>query len=245
MKIRAILFLAVLIPVYSFGQNIIIKQDVLADQEESNYGPNKKYYKSTFTGLGLLFGKPDATGSAINGYKSFYYESGSRKKRQMGSFFAIGRDLSLNFRSFSIKQNDSKTFGGIAQHKAERLFNINGNLLIYTRYNFKPKRGNQLGKYLDLAGYVEYAMITRHVVTDKLDEALGGNTIKSYYRGLPYLNKWNYGVTARLGFRHMLLFCQYRFSDMFNRSPQFPYQELPRFCAGICFDVPDEFSRDR
>jgi hypothetical protein len=242
---KSIIVLLLFIPVFASAQNIIIKQDVDAELEESDYGPNKKFYNSNFTSFGLLFGKPDLPGSETIAWQSFYYETGMRHKRQMGKVFAMGHDWNLNFKQYAIKQHDEKTFGGIAQHKAERLFSINGNLLIYTRFNFKPKRGNQLGRYLDLAGYVEYAMVTRHVVKDKLDEALGGNTVKAYYRGLPYINKWNYGVTARLGFRHMLLFAHYRMSDIFKYSAQFPYQELPRFCAGICFDVPDEFSRER
>lgn len=231
----------------SEAQNVIIKQDVNQDFEdhEQEFGPNKKYYNSSYTSFGLLFGAPDHSGSAIDWYKSFFYETGTRHKRQMGPVFAIGHDVSLNFRSFSITQNNEKTFGGLARHKSERLFNINANFLIYTRFNFKPYRGNQLGKYIDLAAYVEYAFITRHMVKDKVESELGSTMSKSYYRGLPYLNKWNYGATVRLGLRNLVFFCSYRLSDMFNKSTQFPYEELPRFCAGISFDVPDEFSRDR
>ncbi|MBX7093634.1 MAG: hypothetical protein K1X56_02850 [Flavobacteriales bacterium] len=227
------------------SQNVIIKQDVENDFEEQEYGPNKKYYNATFTSFGLLFGAPDSTGSAVNWAKSFYYETGARHKHQFSPLFAMGHDFNLNFKSYSIKQNDEKTFGGISHHKSERLLKVDANFLIYTRFNLKKKRGNQLGRYIDLAGYVEYQLFARHMTKDKIDAQLGGSMVKSYYRDLPYLNKWNYGATVRLGFRHMLLFCQYRISDMIKPSTQFPYQELPRFCAGICFDVPTEFSRDR
>ena len=221
-----------------YSQNVILKQDVNKDFENDEYGPNKKRYRSTFTSFGFLFGNPDSIGSEINWYKSFFYETGNRKKRQLSKFYAIGRETSLNIKSYSIKQHDEKTFGGFEKHKAERLLLVNLNLTIYNRFNFKPNRGNSLGKYLDLAGYIEYAFIGRHIVTDKIDQVSGYSQGKYWLRGLKYLNKFNYGAQARFGLSHFSFFCSYRFSNLFKEKNQIDYIELPRFTAGFSVDMP-------
>jgi hypothetical protein len=236
---RKLFFLAAIVAPFSLSaQNVIIKQDVNKDFEKEEHGPNRKFYNSTFSGFGMLFGEPDSAGSAINWYRSFYYENGSRHKRQFGSFFALGHDASVNLRSFSIAQDSSKTFGGIQQHKAERFFNVNGNLTLFMRFNFLPNRGNHLGRYLDLGGFVEYSVITRHMVRDKLQTSTGYNHSRSYLRGLQYVNRLNYGATVRIGFGHISFFGQYRYSDMFKKTETINYQELPRYTAGITFDMP-------
>jgi hypothetical protein len=230
------------------AQNVIIKQDVDRDfekEEMDELGPNKKYYKSTFTSFGMLFGAPDNPGSSITPYRSFFYATGARHKHQFSKRFGLGHDASLNFRTFYITQNSSKTFMGNIQHRSERLFNINANITIYSRINLKAKRGNQLGKYLDFAFYGEYAALTRYVVTDKLENPNGAEISKTYLRGLPYINKLNYGAEFRLGLRHMLFFVQYRLSDMIRYSYDHPYSELPRFCAGVNFDVPRDLYKGR
>lgn len=229
--------LFILFSVHTNAQNVIIKQDVGMDFKHDDYGPNKKYFKSTFTGFGFLFGSPDSIGSEINWYKSLYYETGRRSKKQLSPFYAIGREASLNVKSYSIKQHDQKTFGGFQKHKSERLLLINANICLYNRFNFKPKRGNSLGKYLDIAAYGEYTLMGRHIITDKIDPLSGYKNGKYWLRGLKYLNKLNYGVQARIGFSALTFVCSYRLSEIFKKTIQTDYVEIPRFTGGICVDV--------
>ena len=233
---KIILFSFILLPLLSSGQNVIIKQDVNEDLEEEEYGPNRKFYNSTFSGFGFLIGSPDSAGSAINWQRSFYVENGARHKRQFGQFFALGHDASFNLRSYSIKQDTAKTFGGFQTHTAERFIQVNGNLIIFSRFNFLPRRGNHLGRYIDLGGYAEYAVITRHMVRDKLPDITGYKNAKTFFRGLQYINRLNYGATARIGFGNFIFFGQYRLSDIFRKTEQFNYQELPRYTVGISLD---------
>lgn len=238
MKKNFLLFVFAFGSLFANAQNIILKQDVEKDFEDSDYGPNKKHYRSTYTNLGFIFGNPDAPGSSVNWYKSIYYETGNRTKRQYGQFYALGRETSFNIRNYSIAQKDGKTFGGFEKHKSEDLLLINLNLTIYNRFNFKPHRGDHLGKYIDLAGYLEYTPIARHITRDKIDSQSGYSQGNTWLHGLKYLNRFNYGVQIRLGLGGISFFGMYRISNMFKKTTQISYVELPRYTAGISFDIP-------
>jgi len=221
----------------AMSQTILIKDEVDETLNESETGPNKTHYYSTFSGFGMMFGAPDSIGSEIVPYRSICYEMGWRSKRQFSGFFALGNEFNFNLKNFYIKQHDEKVFGGFQQHKKEKLLLINANYTLFTRFNF-VKRGDHLGKYLDLGGFAEYAFITRHITKDKIETEDGYTYSKHYLRGLKFINRFNYGVTARFGLSYLTFFCQYRMSDIFNDKIFPAYPELPRFTAGISLDVP-------
>lgn len=219
------------------AQTILIKDEVEETLTESTVGANKDRYYSSFTSIGVLFGAPDSTGSEINPEKSWYYEMGWRTKKQFNGFFAIGSEFNFNAKNYNIKQHDEKVFGGFEKHKKEKLFLINANYTLFMRLNF-VKRGDHLGKYLDLGGFAEYAFIRRHITKDKVETGFGYTYSKHYLRGLKFVNPFNYGVTARFGVNYLSVFCNYRLSDIFNDKVFPAWPELPRFTAGFSFDVP-------
>lgn len=234
---KTLVILFFLVSVSGACQTILIKDEVDVTLNESDTGPNKDHYYSTFSSFGMLFGAPDSTGSEIVPYKSIYFDMGWRSKRQFSGFFALGNEFNFNLKNYNIKQTDEKVFGGFQQHKKEKLVLVNANYTLFTRFNF-VKRGDHLGKYLDLGAFGEYAFVTRHITKDKIASGDGYTYSKHYLRGLKYVNRVNYGFTARLGFSYLTLFCNYRFSDLFNNKVFPAYPEIPRFTAGISLDVP-------
>ena len=97
------------------------------------------------------------------------------------------------------------------------------------RFNY-GRRGNQLGKYIDLGGYGNIVFDHTHFTKNKKAD---GSTIRSRTTGLNYYQLLNYGLSARVGFNKFVLFGQYRMSNMFYGDKNLP--ELPRILAGLQF----------
>ena len=232
-----IVFLFLLSSELVSAQVILIQENVNADTVLSDVGPNRRKYSSGFYSIGMLFGQPDSTGSAINSKSSFHFQLGGRTKYKLNNVFSWGIENMLDYKSFRIKQNDEKTFGGDVIHKKETFIVLSYELLLFTRINFDPKRGDHLGKYLDLGAYGGFNFIKRHKVVDTVNTQYGFERGKYIMSNLKYVEKFNYGVTARIGWWGLSLYCNYRLSNLFKRYQSINYQELPRFEAGINIDI--------
>jgi hypothetical protein len=218
------------------AQEILIRQFPQLDTIPSEKGPNRKHYYATFFGFGSLFGSSDSSGSDINPAKSYWVSLGFRYKRKYSSFFNTGWDLSIEARNFNIKQSDEKVFGGKFTHQRERLFQYTANVSFFTRFNLS-KRGDHLGKYIDLFATAIYAPIERHYTYDKIDAIYGETRGKHVFTHLQYIERFFGQVGIRYGLSFLQFQVFYRPLDMFKNSSRFPYPELPRFGAGIVIDI--------
>lgn len=228
------------------AQVILLQEDVIADTITPTEGPNRDRYKSTYTSFGLLFGPTNNHASDILPYFSYNVQSGARLKLKINKVLSWGLESYFDFKSFRIKQSDEKTFGGEAPslHKKETFFVVAYDLAIFTRINFDPKRGDFLGTYLDLGAYGGYNFLRRHKIVDTVNNQFGFEKGKYIASNLKYVEKFNYGVTARFGFGGMSVYFNYRLSNLFKPFRDINYVELPRFEAGISFDVQSYKMRD-
>jgi hypothetical protein len=222
---------------FSTAQVILIQENVNADTTLSETGPNRKKYNSGFYSIGMIFGAPDSIGSAIDAKASFHLQLGSRVKLKLNNVFSWGIENMLDYKSFRIKQIDDKTFGGDVIHKKEAFIVLSYELLFFTRINFDPKRGDHLGKYIDLGAFGGYNFLRRHKVVDTVNTQYGFERGKYIMSDLKYVEKFNYGLTARIGWWGLSLYCNYRLSDLFKPYQSIDYQELPRYEAGINIDI--------
>ncbi len=219
------------------SQVVLIQEDVNADTVASDSGPNRRHYNSSFYSFGMLFGSPDSTGSAIHPQSSFHVQLGTRSKIKVNNVLSWGMENLLDFKSYRLKQDTSKTFGGDALHKKETFMVLAYDILLFTRINFDPKRGDHLGKYLDLGGYGGVNFLRRHKLVDTVNTQYGFERGKYIASNLKYVEWFNYGLTARVGWWGLSLYFNYRLSDLFKVYQSIRYQELPRFEAGINFDI--------
>lgn len=218
------------------AQTILLKQDVNNDTIIPESGPNRKHFPYGFWDYGLIAGAPDSAGADILYGSSFHLQTGYGYKRQVGGgFYAIGFEWNLSMLHYAIKQGENKVVFGPQQHKKERFILYNTGLTIYNRFNF-VKRGDHLGKYIDVGGYGNWALIERHSTRNKAND---GNTIKTVARGLDNVNNLQYGVVARLGISFFSMYATYRISDLFNDRLGPAYPELPRFAIGFRFTYYD------
>ncbi len=201
----------------AFSQTVLLHEDIskLDFQMPSN-GPNYKNFHQLYVNYRFIVSLNDAQEVETNLWKSAVFSVGWRYKRKLSNWFAVGTGINYSNAIFSIKQNNAKQVPNNIQHDEEKLKFNSANLELYTRINF-GKRGNVIGKFIDIGGYAGYAFSVKHFYKDNLDKSN-----PPYYSGvtevnqkdLNYVNRFNYGLKARMGVNRWVITASYRLSDL-------------------------------
>jgi len=241
---RLLLILLVFCLASANAQDILLKQTtkaVLADK--GDVGPNKKKYAHNY--LGVTFAIPTRLENETNIYggSSVGFEYGRRFKRKLSNAFSVGFDLSASYMQYRSKKDTfsfyRQIYGVVAPDSlvTDKLSYTVARFAPYFRINF-GKRGNHLGKYVDLAFYGEFMISSSHVA--KLKHENDPLVKKSQFRTrhLKYTNKLFYGPELRYGNAFYNFYIRYRIPDIFNdKLSANPYQ-LPNVLAGINLVIP-------
>jgi hypothetical protein len=226
------------IPLY--GQKILMDKDVTKAYKNIE-GPNTKSFKQLFIGYGLIIG--NTSDLQINNIRSGYFSAGFRQKFKLLSFFSIGYEIGYNALHFNIRQTEDKIIPNNVLHDKEKLRFHNGNVLLFNRFNI-GKRGNVIGKFIDLGGYVNYMFSSSHYVKDKIEESASapGQDVYAEVRvvkniKLDYKRPFGCGVFGRAGINWFAVKVTYRVSDLFKEKYEWP--ELPRVYLGFELTIPN------
>lgn len=207
------------------------EQDAL-DTLEPVRGPNSKTHGYFYLGYGFLLGETEGDGGDIKYGLSSTFNVGFRGKLKIADFYHAGFDVQYHYSSYHLKQNDEKILPYKKQHDKEKLFfnNVNGGL--FNRFIFHRK-GNEMGKFLDIGAFAGWTYSTKHYTFDKhsIANSSGGSETETITSGLIFTEELAYGFSARLGWNHVVLFGTYRYSNLFKKDYIFP--ELPRYEVGI------------
>ncbi|MEO6883076.1 MAG: hypothetical protein ABI199_03525 [Bacteroidia bacterium] len=192
----------------------------------------KATYRSIFMGYGFVAGKSDSVGDAINYGKSTDFIIGYRFKKDLCSFDAIGYDVDYHVTYNNLKQDSAKLLPNNIQHTTEKMNFNNFELALYNRFQI-GNSAHSLGRYLDIGAYGDWTFSVVHKTTDKhsVANAAGASVTYTQDEGLVFVNPFNYGVLARIGFNNWLIYGNYRLSKEFKTGYIFP--ELPRITVGI------------
>jgi hypothetical protein len=224
-------YLSILILLFNFfpviSQEIILDVETAVDTIEPRRGPNYKHYAHAFMGFGALTQTGSPGGLITPGLDQFHI--GTRYKLKLNETFSTGWEWAYTSSSFKMKQTGSKITPDSFLYDKQRMIFYNGRIGGYVRINF-GRRGNTLGKYLDLAAYGEY--VFAHTLYTKITLA-DASVLRIRQSKLDYFQRFNYGVEARIGFGKVILYGNYRLSDMFYKP--YGFVELPRLAAGIQF----------
>jgi len=210
------------------AQNVILEKDPAIDSLVPSRGPNRKNYVHPYMSFGFTTDPGEAGARSRQGTFG-HFQFGVRYKRRLSQTFAVGYEFAYDVNDLSQKQEAGKVAPDTFQYKRERLIFYNGLFSPYLRINF-GRRGNQLGKYVDLAAYGAYTFA--HVLFQKSDLP-DGRVVRSRTTGLSYFQRWNYGATVRIGINKFVLYGHYRLSDLFYSNWNFP--EPSRLQVGIQF----------
>ena len=148
--------------------------------------------------------------------------------------FAVISDLTFvsSWNRIKLDANPELPVANLDLNKAKYIYHQVKSALAF-QFNFKPKRGNQLGKYLDLGVYGSYNYSRRFMY--RLDIVDVAKNAKVTMKKLAYMNPIEYGFSIRLGNGRSCIYSRYRLSDIFNENTNFVSLELPRLTMGLEF----------
>lgn len=194
------------------------------------FGPNRKHYIHLYFDGKFAASPVDGDGAEIKyGYsRSFLF--GIRYKHKIKGIFQIGGALEYWNDAFHLRQNDKKVLPTAALHKKETITFNNLGSELYLRFNL-GKRGNRIGKFVDVGGYGSWIPAASHYIKDdNQGDTYMANSKEVYYTDLQYTNNMAYGLRFRTGYNQWVLSLGYRLSDYFDDTFD---SEMPRFSAGI------------
>lgn len=196
-------------------------------------GPSSRAYGWWYVGYGFVLGPVEGKGAEIIPGVSSSFTVGYRGQLRIKNWLHVGAQISYFYYSFHLKQDSSKTFPSRQLFDREKVIFNNLNFSPYIRFTFHKKRGNQMGKILDVGAYAGWTYRTRHVGYKRYSTPnnVGGMKTDFSSRDLVYAEPYQYGMNARLGIGHVVIFGYYRMSNLFKSS--FLFAELPRYCVGI------------
>ncbi len=217
------------------AQDIVLDKNV-DEQFNEKKGPNMRQYGHLYFGIAFVVPYNNISGADVESYRSGELAYGYRYKLKLLSFYAIGFDLSHHWSRYGIKSETAvpvtienplsqasevnKLSLGIASLGAEA----------YNRINI-GKRGNVLGNYLDIGIKGEWNYVRKLIMKEKAVSGDYYETSRSVQKNLNFIRKYSTLVTARIGINKIMLYGDYRFSDLIAAG--FTTPELPPLTVGV------------
>jgi hypothetical protein len=214
-----------LAPTLAHAQQVLLQTDVAHDTIPSRTGPNRRYFGHLYVGYTLAAG-PSALGLKY-GFPSSELQLGGRLKRRLGPFLAFNTDLRYAYLRYGLdpKVTRPAVFGSgfdsqfFSYHQAQAEASL--------RLSPYRRRGNTVGRYLDVLAYGGWAFATTYAT---VGPGPRGGRLEEVAHQPDYLARWQGGVGLRLGSNSMALVGRYRLSDAL-RGPGLP--EPPRWQVGL------------
>lgn len=219
----------------AFAQHVLLEEEV-NDYEIKKWGANCKHNIHAYTGLGFLASETEGSGMKIIYGASSAFRFGVRYKRRFTNWLSTGIDLNYNIISYRMKQYDDKILPVPTEWDKEKFVLNNLGSEYYIRLNF-GRRGNFLGKFLDVGVYGNWTFNSRYIV--KYEQDNGDNlseSSKTVYSNLDFIENTHYGISGRVGFNKVSLYANYRLSDLFSdgfNTVNEEKVELPRLITGL------------
>ena len=187
-------------------------------------GPNTNRFTHAFFSLSS-FVKTSASQADPKYPGSLQFSLGLRTKHKIAEWYALGYELEYRLSNFRY----AKIHDNLPVHDKDRILTHSIALSLFQRINF-DKRGNYIGKFMDMGAYGEFPFSKSNILIDNADTLLSGQQ-KLILSHLKFMNSFNYGVSARIGYNRIVLFAIYRLSDIFK--PGYNRMELPRLNVGL------------
>lgn len=227
-----ILIIFFLFPVVqAFSQEVLLEKEVELPWR-TDFGRNSRRFSHFYLGYGFPAGSSEFEGAGIRYLRSAQVAAGRRFKYKFTEILSGGYDLEYRKTRFDLDQNVGKIFPNNRLHEKELLILHQAVAGLYFRIN-SGKRGDFMGKFIDLGADAAWLVEGKHVVFDTgIDPAYEAVKSKTVYKKLKYLNSFIYGANARAGWNRYLLTVQYRLSELTGK--EYPaYPDLPRWTFGL------------
>jgi len=227
-RIFVVLFFCLLAVIPASGQKVLVYEDLQGDTITPDTGMNRKHYRHPFIGFAMFLGGADGPTGAIKSTNSWVFDYGVRYKRKFTHFLSGGAEWNYRRLTYTPAGWEIPGLAGESELTSEKLMLVQTGLGLYQRINWQKRRGNFIGRFIDIGVYGNWNLASRHVYSFKQTT---GERVKVKESGLNYVRPFDYGVLARIGFGNFVLKSTYRFSDHFSESSGLA--EFPRFTLGF------------
>ncbi len=225
LRLGAALLVLLLVGPAARAQQVLLQTDVANDTIPNRTGPNRRYFGHLYVGYALAAG-PSALG-VRHGAASSELQVGGRLKRRLNSFFAFNTDLRYAYLRYGLDPEIGRPapFGPGFDTQTLSYHQVQGEASL--RLNPARRRGNTVGRYLDLLAYGGWAFTTTYAVEGP---GPSGGQLEVVAHRPDYLARWQGGVGARLGSNSLAVVGRYRLSQALS-GPGLP--EPPRWLLGL------------
>jgi len=204
---------------------MIYEMDVEYDKA-SAFGVNSKFYIMPYVSLGFI--TPPFEGSLdykVGKSRSFKY--GLKYIHNITKVYRIG--FSFDFSRDRCFYNQASIFSNITELDAYNQFK-SINLEFFQRFRFVPGAMTGFGTYLDLGIYGSMIRAYSNNQYITYDTGLTNEIVMNYQD----FNKWNWGLRAKLGHGILVIYGQYRITDI-NKSGNV---RVPKLEVGLELNLP-------
>ncbi|MFN8258596.1 MAG: hypothetical protein U0W24_23100 [Bacteroidales bacterium] len=219
-KKLSILFLF-LLAFRAFGQTVILHEKISDyDFKMPKEGPNFRHFTHLYLGYSFFIPSGLDTEIDVKNGTSGVFNLGWRYKLKVTNWFALGAGINYFNETYNLKQSENKIIPDSVQHKTEKLKFNNFGPDFYFRFNL-GKRGNIIGRFVDLGAYCSWTVKAKHSFEDKVDPATSKSNAsmeKVVYSNINYVEKFQYGLKARIGANRFVITGTYRLSDLFTEE---------------------------
>lgn len=225
LRASAVLLAMLLAGPVAHAQQVLLQTDVANDTIPNRTGPNRRYFGHLYVGYALAAG-PSELG-VKRGATSSELQVGGRLKRRLSSVFAFNTDLRYAYLRYGLDPDAVRPapFGTGFESQVIGYHQVQGEASL--RLNPARRRGNTVGRYLDLLAYGGWAFATNYA-TEGPGPSGGKLEMVAHQPG--YLARWQGGVGARLGSNSLALVGRYRLSEALRGPGR---AEPPRWQLGI------------
>ena len=239
MKKLLIIAAIALLPLTFSAQTVLMEEYPASDTIVPKWGKNLRHFIHLYFSYSMIVDdfSNNTAKNKIPGSGEFAL--GLRYKLKLTNFYAMGLDFGMNSTGFAVKQSDGKTFPTNIKHKKENIQLSSLSLEYFNRINF-DRRGNKIGKFIDIGAYGFVNLNSWHYIQDVYDTLSFGSSkkIEVKYFKPDYLNNYGYGASVRLGMDMFVLTARYRLSDLIKKTGSYEgFPELPRMMVGIQISV--------
>ncbi len=204
--------------------------------DKKKFGPNGKHY--TFMYYSLDFYTPSIYGDQTQIFygQSYRFSTGMKYKFQLTKWLSTGTDLNYSIINYNMAEKVGfyPIFYGETGFFDEKIVFNNLGTEVFMRF-FIGKRGNTMGKYIDIAGFGFWSINNRAI--QKFDSMIFGDKTKIVLKNIDWFNKYNYGAMLRFGYKFFAVTMKYRISDLRNEGTVRDAfaNDFPKFTFGIEF----------
>ncbi len=211
-----LIFILLLSSGMASAQELIMEETVESSPGSSLFGQNKKHFIETRLFYGFL-NIWDDNSYPVKFFGSGEFEALVRYKLKISPILSTGTSAAfLNQEYISDNTNIPDSLSNDRD-----VFKISSlKSTIFLRFNFDPKRGNYLGKYIETGMYGSWSYSLKKEITNNYDESdeLGIRKSKEILSGLDFLNRIQYGTYVSLGFGNYEISYRHRMSWIFNEN---------------------------